>query len=304
MKPLMTLCVLFALVTTAAADDYVVILLDTSGSTGEYMRSAQASRLDVAKKALSDVLTKLPDTTKVGLVTFDGWVCDLQPVNKGELSQRIASMRPSGNTPLYKFMKAAADRLLEEREKQANVGTYKLLVITDGEATDSDIDGTFSDGSVRPGVLVDIVSRNVTVDVIGLDMKENHSLKNEINGQYMRGDDPASLTQAVKKAVAEVGFGTGKDVSDEAFADIAELPEPMAVAIIQGITTFPNHPIGEKAPIRVVMPDGTVQMQPAPEPVEESSSGSFVCILVSVLLIVIAIVAVVCVVNSNNRRYY
>lgn len=293
----LTTLVFLALAVTAVADDYIVILLDTSGSTGDYMRTARMSRLDVAKKSLTDVLSKIPDTTKVGLLTFRGWVRDLQPINRNELTSQIQSMQPGGDTPLFQYMMAAADRLLKEREKQGNVGSYKLLVITDGEANGPNgrdpllnKDGTFPNGAFKPGVLKDIISRNITVDVIGLAMQEDHSLKTQINGSYMRGDDPASMTQAVNKAVAEVGFGATKDASDEAFAEIKDLPEPFILGVLKGITTFANHPIGEQPPVKVVQPDGTVQYQPAPIPAPVAKESHWLAWIIGSCIVMLVVI--------------
>ena len=289
----LTAFVLLVLASNVVADDFVMILLDTSGSTGEYMRTARKSRLDVAKTALVDVLSKIPDTTKVGMLTFNGWVCDLQPVNRAELANQVQSMRSGGNTPLYTNMAKAATRLLQEREKQGNIGSYKLLVITDGEATD---DPTLH----GIDVLKDILSRNVTVDVIGLEMKGDHSLKTQINGSYMKGDDPDSITQAVSKSVAEVGSGTTRDASNEAFADIKDLPEPFILGVLKGITTFANQPIGELPLIKVVQSDGTVTMQPASPQVAAPESPSHMWIwIVAVIVLIVCIVGVI-VANLDN----
>ena len=86
------------------------------------------------------------------------------------------------------------------------------------------------------------------VDTIGLDMAGSHSLSKLINGAYMSGDDPQSLTEAVSKAVAEIGFGDGRDTSEDAFEEIGEIPESFAMATTLGLTTYSNQPIGQHAP--------------------------------------------------------
>lgn len=294
----------------ATADDFIVILLDTSGSTGEYMsdvRGGQSgSRLDVAKKALSNVLSKTPTTTKIGLLTFEEWVSDIRVIDD-TLLPKIYKMRSRGSTPLYYNIKKAADRILEERSRQGNVGNYKLLVITDGEADHEDAvlnnESTFSDGSIRPGVLNDVMNRNIVVDVIGLDMSDDHSLKTKINGFYMSGNDLEAVQSGVSKAVAEVGFGDSKDVSNEAFDDIKELPESFIASVLQGITTFQNHPIGEKPPIKVVEADGTIREIPVPTDDVTGGGGSFPVILIVAIIFVVLFLVVGAASIMNNNRY-
>jgi hypothetical protein len=242
------LALLFALCVSAKADDYIVILLDTSGSMSQPMSDGK-NRMQIAQDALIEVLSQVPDTTNVGIITFKGWIYPLGPVNRAKLSNAIRSTVPKGNTPLYAYLSTAATDLLKKRKAQGNIGFYKLLVVTDGEAGDVRLnqDTKYPDGSPKIGVLQDIIQRGIVVDTIGLDMPGDHSLSQLINGAYMSGNNPQSLTEAVTKAVAEISFGAGPDTSEEAFAEIGEIPESFAMATILGLTTYSNHPIGQRA---------------------------------------------------------
>ena len=265
---------LFAALFTCAAiaDDYIVIVFDTSGSMNDYMRVAKKTRIEVAQDSLISVLSKVPSTTQVGILSFKGWIYDLQPVDQQKAEEAIRSTRPGGGTPLYQYIALGATRLLEERKKQDNIGSYKLLVVTDGVATDDALnrESWFEDRSSKPGVLKDVLNRGIIVDAIGLEMAGNHPLSAEINGTYMRGDDPKSLTTAISKSVAEVGFGATKDTSDDAFAEISELPDGFVMAALKGLTTFENHPIGEKAP---PTPIATSQVETNPVPVQQVAAS-------------------------------
>src|SRR5690606_10784662 len=117
-----------------------------------------------------------------------------------------------------------ATKLLEERQQQGNSGYYKLLIVTDGQASDDYLnkEDTYNDGTIKPGVLSDIIGRNIIVDVIALDMDEDHDLMKLNNGLDMRGDDPISLISSIQKSIAEVGFGNQKDTSEEAFELLGE----------------------------------------------------------------------------------
>ena len=234
--------ILFLLLCSAAkADDSLVILLDTSGSMSNLM--GNNTRMQVAQQALLNVLEKVPPTTKVGILTFHDWIYDLQPADYPKMEQAIRHARHGGGTPLYFFAKKAANRLLLERKNNLNVGNYKLLIVTDGEAQDGNLN---SDHGDVPGVMTDILHRGITVDAIGVAMAKDHLLSTQINGSYMRGDDPESLEKSLQRAVSEIGFANSQDANVDAFQDIADLPDDFVLAVLKGLTTFQNQPIGEK----------------------------------------------------------
>jgi hypothetical protein len=275
MKFFYALLATFAIASCAAADDYIVVMFDTSGSMGDWNRAAKKTRMQVAQEALVSVLTKVPPTTKVGLLTFNGWTYPLSPVDNRKLEDAILSCVPGGGTPLYEYIKKGADTLLEQREKNLNVGYYKLIVVTDGEAQDHGLnsDGQFGDGSFKPGYLKDIISRGIVIDAIGLDLKKDHSLKTQINGVYMRGDDPTSVQKSIKAAVAEVGFNGNDALSDEAFKTLEEFPESFVKASLKGLTEFRNQPIGELPMIKVTDENGNVTFVSNPANVKSGGIG-------------------------------
>jgi hypothetical protein len=150
------------------------------------------------------------------------------------------------------------------------------VVVTDGEAQDDSLnqDGKFKNGELRLGYLRDTISRGINVDAMGLDMKGDHALATQINGSYMRGDDPAAVQNSLKKSVAEVGFDGKDGVSQEAFNTINEMPENFARASLSGLTEFLNQPIGELPMVKVINADGTVSFVPNPDnPAQEGAGG-------------------------------
>ena len=156
--------------TSQAADQNVVVILDDSGSMGNAMRSVRKSRMDAAKDALLQVLRDLPDDAVVGVIALNtrvsgsNWVIPLGPIDKSRIEQQVSQISARGGTPLGAAMRLGADALLEARDKQA-YGTYRLLIVTDGEATDPAL--------VRRYLPV-IISRSLVTDVIGVDMSSNH----------------------------------------------------------------------------------------------------------------------------------
>jgi len=217
----------------------VVILLDDSGSMDERMRGDRRTRkIDAAKAALRTVLAKLPNDSQVGLVILNGpgeWLVPLGPVDRAGINQILDRIDAGGGTPLGRFMKVAADGLLAAREKE-RYGTYKLLIVTDGEAGDSELVERH---------LPDILSRGLVVDVIGVDMAQDHSLATKVQ-TYRRADDPQSLERAISEVVLGESTATGGDAGLSDFELLAGLPSEVASAALKALANQGNQPIGEQ----------------------------------------------------------
>jgi uncharacterized protein YegL len=191
----------------AIAQENVVIVLDDSGSMNETMRNGN-SRMEAAKKAIAATLQKFDAKTKLGILLLNGaqgkdhWVVPLSPLSAGPTTRLVTSLSANGGTPLGERMREGADALLKSREKQI-YGTYRLLVVTDGEA---------NDGRLLNAYLPDILSRGLVVDAIGVDMKTDHSLATLVHS-YRKADDDAALEKALEEVFAEkiVSQGAGKD---------------------------------------------------------------------------------------------
>ena len=302
MKNFIFAFVMFALISnTIFSDDHIVIVLDTSGSMEDQMRSVSKSRMQVAQESLINVLSSIPDSTKIGILTFHGWIYDLNKVDQQELKNAISRTTPGGGTPLYKYVAIGATRLLKERESQSNIGSYKLLVVTDGEANDGNLneESVYDDGSKKPGVLQDVLNRGIVVDAIGLDIPQNHALSTQINGIYMKGDDPTSLNKAIKNSLAEVGFGSSKDASDAAFKEISELPESFVVSSLQGLTKFSNHPIGQNPVLAVSSSEAPVNLTAQNINSNTQDNSAILWIVTSVF----SVISVIAIIGSFARNY-
>ena len=214
--------------------DNIVVILDASGSMQDkFSGDRTKSKMEAAKSALQEVLLKVPDDTHIGLLVFSGvniqneWVYPLGPKDTQKLIAAINLPQPSGNTPLGKYIRIGANRLLDQREKQYNYGNYRLLVVTDGEASDADKVKHYTP---------EILNRQIRIDVIGVDMKTDHMLANVVDS-YRKADNPGELVAAVSQILAETG-GTGTDVGGEdAFEYIAPLSSEIAADLIERLTT-------------------------------------------------------------------
>ena len=218
--------------------DNIVVILDASGSMREkFSGDRTKSKMEAAKAALQAVLEKVPDDTQIGLLVFSGtnvhneWVYPLEFKDTEKLIAAIHLPQPSGNTPLGKYIRIGANRLLEQREKQYNYGNYRLLVVTDGEASDADKVKHYTP---------EVLNRQIRIDVIGVDMKTDHMLANVVDS-YRKADNPGELMAAVSQILAETG-DTGTDVGGEdAFEYIAPLSSEIAADLIQRLTTPPSN---------------------------------------------------------------
>ena len=233
--------------------DNVVVVVDASGSMGTPM--AGTDRMSAARDALKQVLGQVPDSTHVGVLVFPrgDWVYPLGPRSDQRLNGAIDSIRSGGGTPLGSYMKRGADALLEARKKQFGYGTYRLLVVTDGEANDTNL---------VEGYTPDIISRGITIDVIGVDMGSKHTLATKVH-TYRSADDPDSLRQTITEVFAEVSVADAGQTDEDSFELIADLPKQTASEMLKSLSTTGNDPIQ----------DYTVMSRARPIPQSNSSSS-------------------------------
>ncbi len=292
------------------AGNNVVIVLDDSGSMKDRMRTSQGrvAKIDAAKQAISQVLEALPADTQLGVMLLNGaqqnghWLIPLGPLNVAQAKQRIQSIRADGGTPLGEKVQFGMDELLRLRAK-LSYGTYRLLVVTDGEATDSD-----RLNRVLPGVL----SRGIAVDVIGVDMAKQHSLATQVHS-YRRADDAASFEKAVSDILAE--SSATNDGADSDFDLIASLPDSLASEALVALSKPNNAAVAlDENPLAAVVqadqqPSSASASTPINHPpsVRVSSSPSSIignvvrgmcCMFVFGIVLIVAVVTI----SKSKRR--
>lgn len=238
------------------AADNVVIVLDASGSMSRPLPGSNTDKMSAAKAALKEVLKSVPQETHIGLLVFSAkgistdWLYPLGPRDDAKLMEAIDRPQPGGGTPLGVYLKKGADRLLEERAKQFGYGTFRLLVVTDGEADDQQRVDRYTP---------EIVARGITVDAIGVAMSQKHTLATKVHS-YRSANDPTSLKRAIAEVFGEIG-GRGTDVnSAEAFAELQPIPAEVARSMVQALSASGNQPIGDAA--RVAAPAAAAPANP------------------------------------------
>lgn len=287
----------------AYAGQNVVVVLDDSGSMNERMRgNRRQSKMEAAKEALLTVLTgsELPADTQIGILLLNGrwrsdrWVYPLGPLDLDRATRSVRGIQAGGGTPLGECMKEGADALLALREQQ-RYGSYRLLIVTDGEANDPELVEAY---------LPDIHSRGIWVDVIGVRMAEDHSLATEVE-TYREAANPADLEKAIADVLAE-STADSSHAGQSDFELIAPLPDEVATAALMALGETHNDPVGQKpAAIPEGQPGSVAAGQPGPAaprrpiraPVQTPARGCLGCAgfaigafcLVAVLSILLAV---------------
>lgn len=228
--------------TTLLLQKNVVVILDASGSMRDQM-SSSLSKMKVAKTALWEVLKRLPEDTNIGLLVYgatnikNGWAYPLAHRHDATLQRAIDYPKPYHDTPLGAFIKKGADSLLQQRAKQKGYGYYRLLIVTDGKATDPKLVEKY---------LPEVLARGIRVDIVGIKMKAEHDLAKRVHS-YRNGSDLNSLKKALTEAIAEADLEGSDTAAREAYNEIAPLPNELIRAMLKALCEErPNHPIGEE----------------------------------------------------------
>ncbi len=266
-------------ISVSLAEQYVVVVLDDSGSMQAAMPSG-IKRMDAAKRALKTILEQLPKGTSVGVLALNTriddspWVIPVGQLESTDWQQRVDAIRAKGGTLLGRYMKVGADELLKFRATD-RYATFRLLVVTDGEANDP---------AILASYLPDILSRGIALNVIGVSMSQSHSLAGMAHS-YREADDLASLTTALSQVMAE-------SIDDDPVAAAGEfellegLPDGFAEEALKALGTIRNDPIqavefpsefpGEPAAI-FQTPQPNVSSQTKQSSVFDLLMGSFCC---------------------------
>nr|WP_239139964.1 VWA domain-containing protein [Plantactinospora endophytica] len=186
----------------------VELVLDVSGS----MRAADIggrSRISVAQQAFNEVVDALPDETHLGIrvlgATYQGkdkavacrdtqQLVPVGPVDRAAAKDAIATLRPTGHTPIGLALREAAGDLGTEG------GNRRIVLITDGEDTCAPPDPC--------DVARELAAQGtkLVVDTLGLapDEKVRRQLlciAGATGGTYTAAQTPEQLTKRIRQLV-------------------------------------------------------------------------------------------------------
>jgi len=183
-------------VASTASNFYFIF--DMSGSMDESCSGKR--KIDGAKEAVSRFMKNIPDDVNIGLMLVGtrsgddyGEALPIGSGNKEEFLRIINSLNPTGGTPLGEALLASVDKIVEQYKKQLGYGTYRIIVITDGEQT-----------GIKLRQPCNYISRHGFIGLysIGLCMKSSHTLKN-YSLSYRDANNYEELEQALVEATAE-----------------------------------------------------------------------------------------------------
>lgn len=236
---LLTLLACGPLATGAAADEpaaqpapKVELVLDVSGSMRARDIDGQ-SRMSAAKQAFDDVLDSTPPDVQLGIRTLGAdypgnnrktgckdtrQLYPVGPLNRTEAKAAVATLAPTGWTPIGPALLAAAADL------KGGDGTRRLVLITDGEDTC---------GPTNPcDVARDIAAQGVHLVIDTLGLIPDASTRNQLSciaaatgGTYTTVQHRQQLTSKVKQLVGRSDARTVTPVATQGAATCDSAPE-------------------------------------------------------------------------------
>lgn len=171
------------------------IVFDGSGSMS-------GSPVEEAKRAVSSFIKGAPEELNIGLYVFDqnhqnG--AELVPLGRGaaqrtKLLRTIAGIEAGGGTPLGAALRAGTNALIARFQMQLRYGDIRLIVVTDGEASDAHM----FNASIRHAL-----NHHVPIYTIGFRVRDAHPLR-KYSEAYFTANDEQELLDAMKETLAEL----------------------------------------------------------------------------------------------------
>ena len=197
----------------------VLLVLDVSGSMGEFAGSDNETKLDLAKAAATSALDEFKDTDEVGLWVFStdlggahpNWR-EVVPIgeiseNRDDIAAAIDRQIPVSGTPLYEVTGVAYETMLEQYDP-AMINAVVLLtdgINDDGDGTDdveqfdeliSTLQAGSEGASSRP-VRVFTISYGDTADVIAL-----RAISQATSAATYNASNPATIEQVFTAVIS------------------------------------------------------------------------------------------------------
>jgi len=192
----------------------ILLIMDCSYSMKEKL-GGQEQKLEAAKLVLQNALARIPSDVNLGLRVFgQGYMATgfkmipgidcrqtalLVPLGQGNrrsIIEKVRNLKPFGMTPLeYALRQAAEDDFVGVQ------GTKTIILITDGADTCGGDPCRFIQMLPSLGI-------KIKVDVVGLDLKKDHSARAQLNciteasgGKYYDVNTAAQLIESVSNSV-------------------------------------------------------------------------------------------------------
>ena len=172
------------------------LVLDGSASMDTTSCSNGKGRMNAAKDALTTFINTIPDEANLALFIFDTHETGERVAlgrggnNRRAVLDAVNKARAGGGTPLGASISEAFRKLAIQAQRQAGYGEYNIVVITDGDSSD-----TIKLESVFP--------TPVLVQTIGFCVGEGHDLNKPGLTIYYNAMNPEELTRGLTAVLAE-----------------------------------------------------------------------------------------------------
>lgn len=174
-------------------------VFDDSGSMGSRppnvgIFSKSDSRIEIAKRATLEFLKFVPEDVNLGLYALNLGECVPLGLNNREAFIReIKRFSDTGGTPLNNAIRRAVDILVEQRKKQLDYGDFRIIVVTDGEATDGDIGDNAGPYALKA---------RIPIYTIGFCVNGDHALR-RYSLNYRAADNEEDLRKGLEETLGE-----------------------------------------------------------------------------------------------------
>jgi Ca-activated chloride channel homolog len=180
-------------------------IFDGSGSMSEALtRQCKGdkrfgSKLEGAKWAVEQFLPLVPRDVNLGLWVFDthgnSERVTLGPDSRAPFLVGVKQIRAGGKTPLTESIEQGVNRLVQQRDQQLGYGEFRLVVVTDGEAT----------GRPLPQAVAYARERRIPIYTIGLCLSTDHTLRRS-SVSYRPADSIEALKLGLEETLAETNM--------------------------------------------------------------------------------------------------
>ncbi len=161
----------------------------------------EGERIRSAKLAAIELVNRVPNDVAMGLYVFDdNGESERVPLglnNQEAMLKRIGEIEAGDGTPLGSACVQGMKTLVAKRAMQLGYGEFRLIVLTDGEASDSLTPFTRS--------MQDLVNKGEAIPLytIGFQLAGDHALR-QWSVFYQNANDVEELRKALAEATAEL----------------------------------------------------------------------------------------------------
>lgn len=173
------------------------VVFDGSGSMGDGCGEGDKqfdTKIEGAKWALKEFISKVPNDVNLGLYVFDSWhdeeVVPLGSGNRDSFFKAVDEFNAGGGTPLPEAIDFATAKLVEQYKKQLGYGEYRLIVVTDGQANGI------------PGAALNAIKSGIAIYTIGFCMDGSHPLQ-QYSLSYRAAGNSTDLARGLEETLAE-----------------------------------------------------------------------------------------------------